>query len=73
MPCAACACVCVDVPPPPSRRFKPQYWSRERVEAYLQGVPDDKMLVLDLISEATPGYEATRAPPPSLPLRGRIL
>ncbi|KAG3120134.1 Alpha-N-acetylglucosaminidase [Phytophthora idaei] len=32
----------------------PDYWTKERVEAYLDGVPNDKMIILDLYSEVRP-------------------
>ena len=33
--------------------------TRAQVEAYMSHMPKDRMLVLDLISEATPAYEDT--------------
>ncbi|KUF80295.1 Alpha-N-acetylglucosaminidase [Phytophthora nicotianae] len=32
----------------------PDYWTKEHVKAYLDGVPDDKMIILDLYSEVRP-------------------
>lgn len=32
----------------------PQYWTKERTQAYLDGVPNDRMIILDLYSEVRP-------------------
>ncbi|KAI9919296.1 hypothetical protein PsorP6_017254 [Peronosclerospora sorghi] len=32
----------------------PDYWKKERVKSYLDGVPNDKMIILDLYSEVHP-------------------
>ncbi|KAL4086653.1 hypothetical protein PRIC1_013715 [Phytophthora ramorum] len=32
----------------------PDYWTKERVKTYLDGVPNDKMIILDLYSEVSP-------------------
>ncbi|KAL3659565.1 hypothetical protein V7S43_015552 [Phytophthora oleae] len=32
----------------------PDYWTKEHVKAYLAGVPNDKMIILDLYSEVRP-------------------
>ncbi|RLN62766.1 hypothetical protein BBJ29_006164 [Phytophthora kernoviae] len=34
----------------------PKYWTKEHVQAYLGGVPDDKMIILDLYSEVVPAW-----------------
>lgn len=33
---------------------EPGYWTKERVQAYLGGVPDDRLIILDLYSEVHP-------------------
>lgn len=35
----------------------PQYWTKPRVRAYLDGVPDNKMIILDLYSEVRPVWQ----------------
>lgn len=35
----------------------PDFWTPTAVEAYLSGVPDDRMLVLDLFTEAQPAWQ----------------
>ena len=39
--------------------FHGQFWGPEQISAYLSGVPDDRLIMLDLISEASPAYERT--------------
>ncbi|CAK4077588.1 unnamed protein product [Aphanomyces euteiches] len=34
--------------------FLSGYWTNERIQAYVGGVPDDKMIILDLYSEVVP-------------------
>ncbi|RLN74856.1 hypothetical protein BBJ28_00019781 [Nothophytophthora sp. Chile5] len=34
----------------------PNYWTKPRTQAYLGGVPDDKMIILDLYSEVQPAW-----------------
>lgn len=36
--------------------YDPHFWSKERVQFFLSGVPDDKMIILDLQSETQPMY-----------------
>jgi alpha-N-acetylglucosaminidase len=36
-----------------------QFWTNERIFAYLSGAPDDGMLILDLQSERSPQYKRT--------------
>ncbi|EQC34435.1 hypothetical protein, variant [Saprolegnia diclina VS20] len=36
-----------------------EYWTQDKVQAYLDGVPNDRMLVLDLYSEEAPFYAPT--------------
>ncbi|MGI8869495.1 MAG: alpha-N-acetylglucosaminidase TIM-barrel domain-containing protein [Mycobacteriales bacterium] len=36
--------------------FNADYWTKERVDAFLDGVPDDGMTVLDLFAEHTPAW-----------------
>lgn len=35
----------------------PAYWTKPRVRAYLDGVPDNKMIILDLYSEVRPVWQ----------------
>jgi alpha-N-acetylglucosaminidase len=35
----------------------PAYWTKPRVQAYLDGVPDNKMIILDLYSEVRPVWQ----------------
>ncbi|KAG6574626.1 Alpha-N-acetylglucosaminidase [Phytophthora cinnamomi] len=35
----------------------PNYWTRPRVKAYLDGVPTDKLIILDFYSEAVPIWD----------------
>ncbi|EQC35408.1 hypothetical protein SDRG_07118 [Saprolegnia diclina VS20] len=37
--------------------FLSDYWTNDRIEAYVGGVPDDKLLILDLYSEVVPIWE----------------
>lgn len=37
------------------------FWTNERVEAYLSGVDDDSMLILDLFSESQPQWQRTNS------------
>lgn len=37
------------------------FWTQERIEAFLQGVPDDRILILDLHCEDRPMWNVTRA------------
>ncbi|OQR94297.1 alpha-N-acetylglucosaminidase (NAGLU) [Achlya hypogyna] len=39
--------------------FLSDYWTNDRIEAYVGGVPDDKMLILDLYSEVVPIWRKT--------------
>ena len=39
--------------------FHQRFWGKEQIEAYLSTIPSERILVLDLISEATPAYEET--------------
>lgn len=39
----------------------PQFWTLDSIEAYLSGVPNDGMLVLDLWSEANPIWKKTKS------------
>jgi alpha-N-acetylglucosaminidase len=41
--------------------FHAAFWTQPRIAAYLAGVPKNALLVLDLVSEATPGYVATKS------------
>ena len=41
--------------------FHSAFWTQPRIAAYLAGVPKGGLLVLDLVSEATPGYVATKS------------
>lgn len=41
--------------------FHEGFWTNERIRAYLSGVPDDRMIVLDLNSEATPVWQSTES------------
>ena len=41
--------------------FHSQFWKREQIDAYIGGLKRDSLLVLDLISEATPAYEQTNS------------
>lgn len=40
---------------------KREFWSQPRIEAFLGGVPDDRLLVLDLHCEDRPMWDQTRA------------
>ena len=35
----------------------PDFWTPSAVEAYLGGVPDSRMLILDLFTEAQPAWQ----------------
>jgi alpha-N-acetylglucosaminidase len=37
-----------------------QYWTQDRIRAFLDAVPNDRMLVLDLFCERTPVWNTTR-------------
>jgi hypothetical protein len=37
----------------------PSYWNNANIEAYLAGVPNDKMIILDLNTEASPVFSRT--------------
>jgi len=37
------------------------FWSNERIKAYLSGVPDDKMIILDLFSDEAPFWKSTNS------------
>eukprot|EP00494_Astrolonche_serrata_P027143 UN27406 len=39
--------------------FHGSFWRPDAITAYLSKVPENKMILLDLISEATPAYEST--------------
>eukprot|EP00041_Stephanoeca_diplocostata_P025459 m.666954 g.666954 ORF g.666954 m.666954 type:complete len:868 (-) comp22751_c0_seq25:1732-4335(-) len=39
--------------------FHAQFWGQAEISAYLGSVPQEAMIVLDLISEATPAYQST--------------
>ncbi|EGD83338.1 lysosomal alpha-N-acetyl glucosaminidase [Salpingoeca rosetta] len=39
--------------------FHESYWTPEHVKVYLSGVPDDKMIILDLNTEANPVFSLT--------------
>jgi len=41
--------------------FQRNFWTQPRIEAVLAGVPDDRMLVLDLFCESTPMWNRTEA------------
>ncbi len=41
--------------------FKRSFWTQERIEAFLGGVPDDRMMVLDLFCESRPMWSQTEA------------
>ena len=45
--------VSVSTPPPPS------FWSKDNIQAFLSGVPNDKMIILDLNTEAGPVFSYT--------------
>ena len=37
------------------------FWSSSRIKAFLSGVPDDKMIILDLNSEQSPIWTSTES------------
>ena len=37
-----------------------QFWQQQEMEAYLSGVPSEKMLILDLYSEIDPVWDRTQ-------------
>lgn len=37
------------------------FWTNERIEAYLSGVPDSDLIVLDLFSESQPQWQRTKS------------
>ncbi|OQR85079.1 alpha-N-acetylglucosaminidase (NAGLU) [Achlya hypogyna] len=37
-----------------------EYWTQDKIEAYLSGVPNDRMIVLDLYSEEAPYWAPTK-------------
>ncbi len=41
--------------------FRSSFWTQPRIEAFLDAVPDDRMLVLDLFCESTPMWSRTEA------------
>ena len=41
--------------------FKRSFWTQPRIEAFLEAVPDDRMLVLDLFCETRPMWSETEA------------
>ena len=40
--------------------YKRAFWTQPRIEAFLNAVPDDRMLVLDLYCDGTPVWDKTR-------------
>ena len=40
---------------------RPKFWTQPRIEAFLNAVPDSRMLVLDLFCDVTPVWNRTRA------------
>lgn len=41
--------------------FHESFWTNANIEAYLRGVPDDAMIILDLNTEATPVWSYTNS------------
>jgi alpha-N-acetylglucosaminidase len=41
--------------------FSKEFWTQPRIEALLSGVPDDRMLVLDLFGDGKPQWSRTQA------------
>eukprot|EP00035_Acanthoeca_spectabilis_P013358 m.247563 g.247563 ORF g.247563 m.247563 type:complete len:836 (+) comp15862_c1_seq1:155-2662(+) len=41
--------------------FHSRFWQAEKIDAYIGKIPASNILILDLISEATPAYEMTRS------------
>ena len=41
--------------------YKRSFWTQPRFKAFLDAIPDDRMLVLDLFCESTPMWSATEA------------
>jgi alpha-N-acetylglucosaminidase len=41
--------------------FKREFWTQPRIEAFLDAVPDDRMVVLDLFCESRPMWNQTEA------------
>ncbi|MFV1964052.1 MAG: alpha-N-acetylglucosaminidase TIM-barrel domain-containing protein [Pirellulaceae bacterium] len=41
--------------------FKRTFWTQPRIEAFLNAVPDDRMVILDLFCEARPMWNQTQA------------
>ncbi len=41
--------------------FHSHFWSNNNIQAYLAGVPDDAMIILDLNSEASPVWSYTNS------------
>ena len=41
--------------------FKREFWTQPRIEAFLEAVPDDRMVVLDLYCESRPMWNQTQA------------
>ncbi|ETV89522.1 hypothetical protein H257_00774 [Aphanomyces astaci] len=39
--------------------FLSEYWTNDRIQAYVGGVPDDKLIILDLYSEVVPIWQKT--------------
>ena len=37
----------------------PSFWSKDNIQAFLSGVPNDKMIILDLNTEAGPVFSYT--------------
>jgi len=37
----------------------PSFWNNQTISAYLSGVPNDEMLILDLFSENKPYWDKT--------------
>ncbi len=41
--------------------YKRSFWTQPRIQAYLDAIPDDRMLILDLFCESTPMWSETEA------------